>query len=44
MLLTSQMGLAMARGMSKNGSLSDPDAVTPVIKRELPGLSCNTRC
>ena len=36
MLLTSQMGVAMASGMSKNGSLSDPDAVTSVVKRKLP--------
>ncbi|KAJ7286480.1 glycoside hydrolase family 3 protein [Mycena rebaudengoi] len=31
-VLTSQMGVAITRGLSKNGSLSDPDAVTPVIK------------
>jgi hypothetical protein len=36
MLLTSHMGVAMASGMSKNGSLSDPDAVTPVVKRKCP--------
>jgi hypothetical protein len=34
MLLTSHMGVAMASGMSKNGSVSDPDAVTPVVKRK----------
>ena len=34
MLLTSHMGVAMSSGMSKNGSLTDPDAVAPVIKRE----------
>jgi beta-glucosidase-like glycosyl hydrolase len=31
-LLTSQMGVAMASGLSKNGSWSDPDAVVPVMK------------
>ncbi|RDW61408.1 glycoside hydrolase family 3 protein [Coleophoma crateriformis] len=32
MLLTSKMGVAMASGMSKNGSWADPDAVAPVVK------------
>lgn len=33
MLLTSYMGVAMASGMSKNGSWDRPDAVAPVVKR-----------
>jgi len=33
MLLTSHMGVAMSRGMSKNGSWSDNDAVVPVMKQ-----------
>ncbi|CZR62168.1 uncharacterized protein PAC_12065 [Phialocephala subalpina] len=32
MLLTSHMGVAMASGMSKNGSWDRPDAVAPVVK------------
>ncbi|KAL1983589.1 hypothetical protein VTN96DRAFT_10168 [Rasamsonia emersonii] len=32
MVLTSHMGVAYASGLSKNGSLSDPDAVVPVMK------------
>ncbi|KAE8443991.1 hypothetical protein EG329_001120 [Mollisiaceae sp. DMI_Dod_QoI] len=32
MLLTSYMGVAMASGMSKNGSWNRPDAVAPVVK------------
>jgi hypothetical protein len=38
MLLTSYMGIAMASGLSKNGSWNRPDAVAPVVKRELPYL------
>jgi hypothetical protein len=34
MLLTSYMGVAMASGLSKNGSWHRPDAVTPVVKRQ----------
>ena len=34
MLLTSQMGVAMASGLSKNGSWNHPDAVVPVVKRK----------
>lgn len=33
MLLTSYMGVAMASGLSKNGSWYRPDAVAPVVKR-----------
>lgn len=32
-LLTSQMGVAMASGLSKNGSWADSDAVVPVMKQ-----------
>jgi beta-glucosidase-like glycosyl hydrolase len=35
MMLTSQMGVAMASGMSKNGSWADHDAIVPVVKRKL---------
>ncbi|KAF3070865.1 Xylan 1,4-beta-xylosidase [Daldinia childiae] len=31
-VLTSHMGVAFSRGLSKNGSWSDPDAVVPVVK------------
>ncbi|KAI0874386.1 glycoside hydrolase family 3 protein [Hypoxylon argillaceum] len=31
-ILTSNMGVAYASGLSKNGSWSDPDAVVPVLK------------
>ncbi|KAF7300961.1 Glycoside hydrolase family 3 protein [Mycena indigotica] len=31
-VLTSHIGVAYAKGLSKNGSLSDPDAVAPVVK------------
>jgi beta-glucosidase-like glycosyl hydrolase len=31
-ILTSHMGVAFSSGLSKNGSLSDPDAVVPVMK------------
>ncbi|KAI3337565.1 glycoside hydrolase family 3 protein [Xylariaceae sp. AK1471] len=31
-ILTSHMGVAYSSGLSKNGSLSDPDAVVPVLK------------
>lgn len=31
-VLTSHMGIAYSSGLSKNGSLSEPDAVVPIIK------------
>ncbi|KAI2775802.1 glycoside hydrolase family 3 protein [Daldinia loculata] len=31
-VLTSHMGVAFSRGLSKNGSWSEPDAVVPVVK------------
>jgi beta-glucosidase-like glycosyl hydrolase len=34
-LLTSQMGVAMASGLSKDGDLGSWDAVVPVVKRTL---------
>ena len=34
MLLTSQMGVAMASGMSRDGEWGAWDAVVPVIKRK----------
>jgi len=34
-ILTSQMGVAYASGLSKNGSWSEPDAVVPVLKVSL---------
>lgn len=39
MLLTSYMGVAMASGLSKNGSWDRPDAVAPVVKREFLSFS-----
>ncbi len=34
MILTSHMGVAMASGLSKNGSWGRSDAVVPVVKRK----------
>ena len=39
MLLTSHMGVAMASGLSRNGSWDRPDAVAPVVKRKLANLT-----
>ncbi len=34
MMLTSQMGVAMASGLSKGGNWRSKDAVVPVVKRK----------